>query len=158
MGWRSCRSTRTPFNRFIYIWKPTQKHPLLPVGSHCHVHSLPHRLHHVHSSNVHERTSIPVRAFPLSQRDVGTQNVIEPNAGSVWPIGTQQLLIWYPSIKLNNARSPLLRDTSNLPSDPSQIINLIGQIILGFNESSSLNLDFSEYFLKIITNIGQLSP
>ncbi|KIK04103.1 hypothetical protein K443DRAFT_676235 [Laccaria amethystina LaAM-08-1] len=68
-----------------------------------------------------------VHASPLSRRDVVAPHITSPDASSVWPIGTMQLVTW---------------DTSDLPPD-SQITNPIGQIILGFNESNSLNLDFT---------------
>ena len=39
--------------------------------------------------------SFSVRAFPLSQRDVITPPIIMPDASSVWPVGSQQTVIWY---------------------------------------------------------------
>ncbi|KAF8817203.1 hypothetical protein BYT27DRAFT_7075331 [Phlegmacium glaucopus] len=74
--------------------------------------------------------SLSVQASPLllAQRDVIAPPIIKPDATSVWPVGTQQIVIW---------------DTSNFPPD-SQITNPIGQIILGFNESNSLNLNLNQ--------------
>ena len=146
MGWRTCRSTSTPFNRFIYIWNPTEKHSSL--GSHCHVHSLIVSMFILQTfTTILAFLSFSVRAFSLSQLDVGAPSIIQPNASSVWPIGTQQIVIWYLFSKLsksNNTRSPLIiRNTSNLPSD---LINPVAQIILGFNKGNSLNLNFRECF------------
>ncbi|EDR13601.1 uncharacterized protein LACBIDRAFT_292424 [Laccaria bicolor S238N-H82] len=73
-----------------------------------------------------------VHASPLSRRDVVAPHITSPDANSVWPIGTTQLVTW---------------DTSDLPPD-SQITNPIGQIILGYNESNSLNLDFTNPLAK----------
>uniref|UniRef100_A0A8H8CF13 Uncharacterized protein n=1 Tax=Psilocybe cubensis TaxID=181762 RepID=A0A8H8CF13_PSICU len=70
--------------------------------------------------------ALSVNASPLSRRDVIAPRITSPNAQTVWPIGTVQTVTW---------------DTSNFPPD-SQITNPIGQVILGFNSSDSLNLDF----------------
>jgi hypothetical protein len=89
-----------------------------------------------------------VHASPLSRRDVVAPHITSPDASSVWPIGTMQLVTWcvnclLPPSSGSADASNNDRDTSDLPPD-SQITNPIGQIILGFNESNSLNLDFSE--------------
>lgn len=90
-----------------------------------------------------------VHASPLSRRDVVAPHITSPDANSVWPIGTMQLVTWCvncllpPQVPAQLTRPLMIRDTSDLPPD-SQITNPIGQIILGFNESNSLNLDFSE--------------
>ncbi|KAF4617677.1 hypothetical protein D9613_005653 [Agrocybe pediades] len=70
--------------------------------------------------------AVNVHATPLSRRDVIAPHITSPHEGTVWPIGTVQTVTW---------------DTSNFPPD-SQITNPIGQVILGFNSSNSLNLDF----------------
>lgn len=89
-----------------------------------------------------------VHASPLSRRDVIAPHITSPDANSVWPIGTTQLVTWcvnsfLPPSSGSADASNNDRDTSNFPPD-SQITNPIGQIILGYNESNSLNLDFSE--------------
>ena len=112
---------------------------------------LSHRLH-VHSPNVHDHTSIPVflsssiftiptrrrcpqhhptkRKFSMAYRNSTNCNMV--------------LVLKAPFIKSNNTRSPLIiRNTSNLPSD---LINPVAQIILGFNKGNSLNLNFRECF------------
>ncbi|PPQ86314.1 hypothetical protein CVT25_005615 [Psilocybe cyanescens] len=71
--------------------------------------------------------ALSVNASPLSRRDVIAPRITSPNAQTVWPVGTVQTVTW---------------DTSNFPPD-SQITNPIGQVILGFNSSNSLNLDFN---------------
>lgn len=93
--------------------------------------------------------ALSVQATPLSRRDVVAPKIILPNSQSVWPIGTTQTVTWYVQTSQN---LPLLttfthRDTADLPP-PSQITNLLAQIILGHNSSDSLNLDFSGYILS----------
>ena len=39
--------------------------------------------------------SFSVQASPLVQRDVIAPTILEPNSSSVWPIGTQQTVIWW---------------------------------------------------------------
>jgi len=89
-----------------------------------------------------------VHASPLSRRDVIAPHITSPDANSVWPIGTTQLVTWcvnclLPPSSGSADASNNDRDTSDFPPD-SQITNPIGQIILGYNESDSLNLDFGE--------------
>ena len=107
--------------------------------------------YHVHSSDVHEHTSIPV-FLCSSISTIPTRRHCPPNhrARRKFSVACRNstdcnmvLHLYTPSIKSNNARSSLwkIRSTSGFPS---QITNPIGQIILGFNESNSLNLDISE--------------
>ncbi|KAF8904108.1 hypothetical protein CPB84DRAFT_1677535 [Gymnopilus junonius] len=79
-------------------------------------------------------TAVNVAASPLGlfRRDVVAPRITSPTADSVWPIGSVQTVTW---------------DTSDLPP-PSQITNAIGQIILGFNSTDSLNLDFDHPLAK----------
>ncbi|KAF8158540.1 hypothetical protein B0H34DRAFT_709277 [Crassisporium funariophilum] len=76
--------------------------------------------------------SFGVHASPLNRRDVIAPKIIKPDASSVWPVGSVQTVTW---------------DTSNFPPD-SQITNPIGQVILGFDENDSLNLDFEHPLAK----------
>ncbi|KAF9553888.1 hypothetical protein CPC08DRAFT_645028 [Agrocybe pediades] len=78
--------------------------------------------------------AVNVHATPLSRRDVIAPHITSPHEGTVWPIGTVQTVTWCV-------------DTSNFPPD-SQITNPIGQVILGFNSSNSLNLDFEHPLAK----------
>ncbi|KAF8968973.1 hypothetical protein BDZ97DRAFT_1654445 [Flammula alnicola] len=71
--------------------------------------------------------ALVIQASPLSRRDVITPNITSPTADSVWPVGSNQTVTW---------------DTSNFPP-VSQITNILGKVILGFNANNSLNLDFN---------------
>ncbi|PPQ79854.1 hypothetical protein CVT24_003498 [Panaeolus cyanescens] len=61
-----------------------------------------------------------------ARRDVVAPKIITPNGNTVWPVGSEQLVTW---------------DILDLPPD-EQITNPIGKVILGYDENSSLNLDF----------------
>ncbi|KAF8151405.1 hypothetical protein B0H34DRAFT_727535 [Crassisporium funariophilum] len=74
-----------------------------------------------------------VHASPLNRRDVIAPKIIKPDASSVWPVGY----------------------TSNFPPD-SQITNPIGQVILGFDENDSLNLDFEHPLAKGFSTVPDL--
>lgn len=109
--------------------------------------------HVLHSSDGHEHTSIPVflsssistiptrRNCPANHRARCKFSMACRNSTNC----NMVLHLQTPFIKSNIARSPLwtffYRNTSGFPA---QITNPIGQIILGFNESNSLNLNFSE--------------
>ncbi|KAF5315420.1 hypothetical protein D9619_007420 [Psilocybe cf. subviscida] len=67
-----------------------------------------------------------IEASPLGRRDVITPKITSPTKDSVWPVGSTQTVTW---------------DTSDFPP-VSQITNIIGKVILGFDENDSLNLDF----------------
>jgi hypothetical protein len=86
--------------------------------------------------------AVGIQASLLSPREVITPRITNPKAGSVWPIGTVQTVTWYVCYKISSelAVKPCIRDTNNLPPD-SQITNPVNQVILGFNESDSFNLD-----------------
>ena len=91
----------------LYTYGSQHKNPSL--GFHCHVHSLPHRLQRQTTmftlqtfTSILAFLSFSVRAFPLFQRDVIAPKIIQPNASSVWPIGTQQTVIWYFFSKLHS--------------------------------------------------------
>ena len=86
--------------------------------------------------------AVGVQASPLFPRDVISPRITNPKPGSVWPIGTVQTVTWYMGYNISSGLGvkPCTRDTSNFPPD-SLNLNLIGQVILGFNESDSLHLD-----------------
>ncbi|KJA24372.1 hypothetical protein HYPSUDRAFT_200596 [Hypholoma sublateritium FD-334 SS-4] len=79
------------------------------------------------------------QASPVSRRDVIAPTITSPTAASVWPIGTTQTVTW---------------DTSNFPP-VSQITNIIGQVILGFEANNSLNLDFSECCPRLVLRVSK---
>ena len=88
--------------------------------------------------------ALPASASPLVRRDVIAPTITSPTAESVWPIGTVQTVTWYVSMLRRVAGSNLHvshRDTSNFPP-VSQITNILGEVILGFQANNSLNLDF----------------
>lgn len=74
--------------------------------------------------------SFTVRALSLSRttQDVISPPILEPNASSIWTIGSQQIVTW---------------NTTGIPSNPSEITNTIGEIVLGFNSSDGENLDLN---------------
>ena len=103
--------------------------------------------------------AVGVQASPLSPRLVIDPQITNPKLGSVWPIGTVQTVTWYVRYKISSGLGvkPCNRDTSNLPPE-SLISNLIGEVILGFNESDSLNLDFGMLSLFIHWHRALLQP
>lgn len=106
--------------------------------------------------------ALPVLASPLSRRDVIAPKITSPNAQSIWPVGSTQTVTWYEPILTSytpancgaccwvdmtchlHASLFVCRDTSNFPP-VSQITNILGQVILGFQANDSLNLDFGRW-------------
>ena len=84
--------------------------------------------------------AVGIQTSPLTPRAV--PKITDPKPGSVWPIGTVQTVTWYVCYKISSGLrfKPCARDTSNFPPD-SQIMNSIGQVMLGLNENNGLNLD-----------------
>ncbi|KAJ3567739.1 hypothetical protein NP233_g6173 [Leucocoprinus birnbaumii] len=58
---------------------------------------------------------------PLLKRDVVDPHITNPHEGTVWVVGSKELVTW---------------ETDNLPP-PSQITNLMGRVILGFQANNN---------------------
>ncbi|KAF5360951.1 hypothetical protein D9756_004652 [Leucocoprinus leucothites] len=66
-----------------------------------------------------------VVGFPLVKRDVVAPHITNPHEGTIWVVGSRESVTW---------------ETDDLPP-ASQITNLMGRVILGFQANDSLNLD-----------------
>ncbi|KAF9453097.1 hypothetical protein P691DRAFT_801954 [Macrolepiota fuliginosa MF-IS2] len=73
-----------------------------------------------------------VLGVPLAQRDVFNPTITNPHDGTVWMVGTKEQVTW---------------ETDNIPPD-SQLTNPTGQVILGFLENNSLNLQLENPLAK----------
>lgn len=67
------------------------------------------------------------RDLDLDRRDVVSPRITSPDASSVWPVGSKQIVTW---------------DTSELPPY-DQITNPTGRIVLGWDSGDSLNLQLN---------------
>ncbi|KAG5652820.1 hypothetical protein H0H81_003536 [Sphagnurus paluster] len=66
-----------------------------------------------------------VHASPLSARDVFSPQITSPNANTIWPVGTKQMVTW---------------ETDKIPPD-SQLTNPNGRVVLGhLGPTGGLNL------------------
>ncbi|TFK24386.1 hypothetical protein FA15DRAFT_592484 [Coprinopsis marcescibilis] len=74
-----------------------------------------------------EKVNKAYYARELSERDVVVPRIIKPDAGSIWPVGSVQTVVW---------------DITQLPPTDDEITNLQGRVILGRDTGDSLNLDF----------------
>ncbi|KAK0464409.1 uncharacterized protein EV420DRAFT_1040246 [Desarmillaria tabescens] len=71
-------------------------------------------------------SSVFVHALPLISRDVISPPITSPTAGTIWTVGQTVTVTW---------------NTTDIPTNASQITNPIGKIVLGYQANNSLNLD-----------------